>query len=131
MPIELLWDNKDKTVIRQVFDGRWTWEEFYQMNCNRIPEMMQSVDHTVHVFSDFSVARGVPIGGALTHARNVMRYYPENWGILVIVGANTFVNLLVETFRHTFISTLGWKTFTAPTIEAAYKLTEEFAEKSL
>jgi hypothetical protein len=87
---------------------------------------MKSVPHTVHLFSDFSKAQGVPIGGAMLHARNVMQHYPENWGTLTIIGANHFVNLLVDMFRKTFATSLGKKTFTAATMEDAFKHIEPY-----
>jgi hypothetical protein len=126
MPIKVEWHNEAKTVVVQRYDGRWTWDEFHIACTRDTSNLMRTVPHTVHIFADFTKAQGVPIGGAMLHARNVMQHYPPNWGTLVIVGANHFINLLVEMFRRTFSTTLGNKTFTAATLEDAYKLIESY-----
>jgi len=129
MGITVQWDNESKTVIRQTFDGQWTWDEFYQKNNVKIPTMMKEVAHTVHVFSDFTSSDVPSMGGALKHANNVLDAYPDNWGMLVVVGGNTMINLLVNMFRSLFKNSVGGKTFTAQMISDAYKLVDEFEEE--
>ena len=126
MPIIIEWHNESKTVVMQRYDGRWTWEEFYTACTQDTAGLMRTVPHTVHIFADFSKAQGVPIGGAMLHARTVMQQYPPNWGTLTIIGANPFVNLLVDMFRRTFSTSLGGKTFTAATTEDAWKHIESW-----
>jgi hypothetical protein len=121
MPIIVEWENEGKTVVLQKYVGNWTWDEFYVACTQDTVNLMKSVSHTVHIFSDFSKAQGVPLGGAILHARNAMSSYPENWGTITIIGANRFINLLVDMFKRTFSTTFGDKTFTAPTIEDAYQ----------
>ena len=121
MPIIVEWHNAEKTIVLQRYEGRWTWDEFYVACTQDSAGLMKSVTHTVHLFADFSKAEGVPIGGAMLHARNVMQHYPENWGTLTIIGANHFVNLLVDMFKKTFATDLGRRTFTAANYEDAYK----------
>src|SRR5215510_5936004 len=105
MPIIVEWQDEAKTVVLQRYDGRWTWDEFYVACTQDTVNLMRTVPHTVHIFADFTKAQGVPIGGAMLHARNVMQHYPANWGTLIIVGANHFINLLVDMFRRTFSTT--------------------------
>lgn len=124
------WDNADKTIIRVAYQPHWTWSDFYQANM-QVAEMMKSVTQQVHVIADYTEAPSIPLGGAITHARNVVKAYPANWGLLLIVTPNTLVVRLVSIFRRTFTRDMGAKTFSAATLEDAYKIIERQSNPEL
>jgi hypothetical protein len=122
MGIEIRWDNDEKTIIRETYNGRWTWDDFYLRITGEVPPMMKSVNHRVDVIADFRPSGPLPVGPAITNARNVIRSMPENWGCLVIVTDNRFIRVMVDTFRKLFSTGMGAKTFTAATPEEAYQV---------
>lgn len=86
MSIELCWDNPSKTVIYTKICGEWTWEEMYTVSEKSIA-MRQSVKHKVGSIVDFSEAKGLP-GGAISHAKNIIRKQEGYSEITVFVGPN-------------------------------------------
>ena len=47
MSVQVAWDNHEKTIVRYVFEGKWTWDEFYPAY-NKAIEMENSVTHRGH-----------------------------------------------------------------------------------
>lgn len=125
MPILVKWDNDAKTVIRQSFEGAWTWQEFFDSCSKENAGLMKTVPHTVHILSDFTQSGPLPFGGAISQSRNVMKYYPPNWGIIVIVSGSMFIRSLVNTFRRAYPRGFGIKTFAALSVDEAYKIINE------
>ena len=71
MGIEVKWDNEDKTIIRYIYDGRWTWEELD--NARTVAAQFEStVDRRVNVIVDVLKSRLLP-NGTITRARQVVR----------------------------------------------------------
>ena len=103
------------------YEGQWDWDEFYDV-ARKVAELMGTVDHTVDIIADFRNSPNLPIGSSLTHARNVMKLFPDNWGIMVIVSDSHFINTLVNAFRRIFRGGTGKKTFAVETIEEAYEI---------
>ena len=121
MGITISWGNAEKTVILQVFDGRWTWEEFYNTG-RQIQTMIREVDHEVHVLSDMTNSGALPVGGAISHANNMMKQFPENGGLLIIISDKLFIRSMANTFSRVFSGSVGEKVRAAATIEEAYQL---------
>ncbi|MDX1991195.1 MAG: hypothetical protein SF029_02320 [bacterium] len=88
MSITVDWDNNEKTIIRQTYVGKWTWDEFYA-SCEEFALLAQTVPHTVHMLIDMRHAGPLP-GGALSHIGALNRL-PPNMGRIVAVGVGSFV----------------------------------------
>ena len=86
MSIEVSWDNADKTIIYTKVTGSWTWEEMYAVSEKSI-DMRRSVKHPVGSIVDFREAKGLP-GGAISHAKNIVRKQEGHSGTTVFVGCN-------------------------------------------
>ena len=125
MGIQIAWADETQTVILETFQGNWTWEEFYDMSQQAFT-MIRSVNHIVHIFSDFRNSGTLPVGGAITHAGNVLTDMPANWGLLVIINQNLLINIMVSVFAKTFRTNLGKKTVSVKTLEEAYQLAREY-----
>ncbi len=98
MGVSTQWDNEEKTVIRYVYEGRWTWDEYYPAH-QEAREMTKSVEHIVHVIVDVRNSTLLP-KGALTHSRSALDNKPANEGITVIVGANFFIQVMANAARR-------------------------------
>ena len=125
MGIEVYWDDPAKTIIWGKFTGRWSWEEFNSAIEN-VADQMNTVDHRVDIIADMQEGGAVPIGSSITTARNAMRQYPDNWGIIVIVASNRFVQILINTFSS--VTEFGDRTYAVNDIESARKLIAEQIE---
>lgn len=121
MGISVEWGNEEKTFVLQDYTPGWKWEDFYESSSQTV-KMIKQVDHIAHIVSDFRNSGALPVGSSITHARNVMKNYPANWGILVVVTDSMFIRSLVGAFRRLFASGIGGKTYASETIEEAHEL---------
>jgi len=123
--IEIKWDNDEHTIIRETYIGNWTWDDFYD-SVGVVPPMMISVSHTVHILIDLRESGPVPIGSAIVHARSAMQRFPQNWGIMAVVGPSMFIRSLVDIIRSILPGRLAGKIFVARSFEEAYALMEQY-----
>jgi len=130
MGIQVEWADQSQTIVHQIFTGSWTWEEFYSAT-QQSKQMVASAERIVHIVSDLRESESLPLGGALTHARNSLGHMPSNWGVLVIVTRNAFIRAMVTTFTALFKTSLGNKTFSASTLEEAYAIAERYERQQI
>ena len=122
MPVHIEWDNDQKTAIRYDYEGKWTWDELYEVT--RIAtDMFKSVPHRVNVIHNLANSPSLP-GGALSHAQRFSAQNPENWGMSVVVGTSSFVSSLIHVFRKGDRQ-FGERYFIAPNLEKARELLAE------
>lgn len=96
MGIHASWDNEEKTVIHSVDDGEWDWKDAYAIT-QQINEMIESVNHKVDlIIGDDTRRMGKIPPNAVTHWHTAYRSLHPNVGLIVIVGANSFVRALVN-----------------------------------
>ena len=119
MPIEVGWDNDEKTTLRYDYEGNWSWEELYEIS-NKALEMFNSVPHRVDTIHNHTNSTYIP-RGALSHAQRLLAQYPENWGISVVVGTNPLLKALMLVFRKVYRQ-MGERHFMAATLEQARQL---------
>lgn len=126
MPVETHWEAPSQIVVVQEYRDAWTWEDFYHACVNDTVPLMQSVPHTVHIISDFTNSGPIPFGGAISNARNAVRFYPDNWGLLIIVTPSMFMRSLVNTFRRAYPRDYGLKTYAVNTLAEAHALVDRY-----
>lgn len=129
MSVLVDWFNSEKTIILQTFEGKWTWEEFNKA-CATAAELMRTVEHEVHLVSDFIPSISMPVGGAIRHAQNVTSQYPSNWGLLVVISDKKFIEMLVNSFRRIFSRGVGGKTYHAETFDEAKTIISQYEKES-
>lgn len=96
MAIYSVWDDSDKTVIIQVFDGQWTLEDFLAGN-DALRAEIELVMHTVHVIWDLSGSVGVPrnlLSAARQTEKNVGAL--ANVGMIVIIQPRMLMTMLLR-----------------------------------
>jgi hypothetical protein len=85
MSMMVVWENRQRTVLRQVLTDAWTWDEF-DASLDRILEMLHGVCRVVDVICD---SRGsvppTPVE-AWAHFRAQAAALPPNLGRIVIVA---------------------------------------------
>ena len=120
MKIEPKWDNEQKTIIRHVFQRGWGWTDFHQA-LEEASTMMNTVDHRVDVILDFRDASIIP-SGAITQVKKAYSNPKHpNVGTTVVIGANNFMQALVQVGTKLSPGTLqNWDVVFANTLDEAY-----------
>ncbi len=97
MGIEVVWDSDAKTVIRYIYNGRWTWQDLDKAR-EEAGKLEASVTYRVDVIVDVQNSSLLP-NGTISRARQVAVTAPTthpNEGITVIVGAGAFVRSIYD-----------------------------------
>jgi hypothetical protein len=125
--ILIAWDNPEKTVVRLTLYSGWSWPELYEEN-KTIIEMMSSTTETVHLLVDTTQIETVPMGGVITHARNIFGAYPPNCDMRILVTRNLLFQRLASIFQSTFRANLGKSLYSVTSVDEAYRLMNKQAQ---
>lgn len=122
MPVDISWDNAEKTTLRYDLEGNWTWEEFF-------PAMEQGVilraevTHTVNIIVNLEKSLRIP-NNALTHLKRLANSDRGNRGMMVLAGGGGFVMALVRVYTTLFKSSQRYVKITKSVDEAREFLSE-------
>lgn len=119
MPISINWDNPQKTIIRNEFEGSWTWNEFVEA-MDQVGKLMQTVSHPVDILGNMRPGNMPKTGNAIAVGRSAMLHWPANFQRLVLV-TNPLLEVLGNTFKK-MDSVLGPKMILVRSLEAAYEV---------
>lgn len=103
MSITVVWDNPEKTVLRFIYEGRWTWDEFHPV-INQGNQMTREVEHKVVSIVDMRAASDVP-PNALVHLKRVMEQaakYPNNSGVTIFLDAEAFGKAILSMLKQVY-----------------------------
>lgn len=89
MGVHLIWQDDEKTVLRQVFVSSWTLEDFRQAS-ETTQKLLNGLPHTVHLILDHSQSEHTP-SNILSLIRDLDQYVAENQGTVVVVDADDFL----------------------------------------
>ena len=103
MSIMVVWDNPEKTIMRFIYNGQWSMDNFYQA-LQESHDLMNTVDHRVGLIIDVQNSKLVP-NGVLSHGKNVTLRKHPNQGKNVIVGASGFIRTLFDVYKKVYRST--------------------------
>ncbi len=124
MGVFVKWDNPEQTVIRNDFEGAWTWDEFeHAMAESR--QLMLGVSHQVDVIVNMKPGE-MPRGNALAYGVNAMRKWPANLRTMIVV-TNPYVQAVATVFKQLNRS-LTAKMQMVASIEDAYRFVEKQPE---
>lgn len=92
MPFQVIWEDPEQTIIRQLYTGKVTAGDYYQA-VDRNAEMMHSVNHPVDLIIDVLDAKTDMKGfwAALSYANKKV---PDNQRLVIVVGADSFLKVL-------------------------------------
>ena len=128
MPVEVNWGNSCRTIITQNYIGHWSWDAFYRTAHEQTRHMMVGTPNVVHVIADIQQSQQISMGGALTHVYKAAASYPDNWGLLVLINRNPFVNILVDLFKRNHPD-LADRVYIAANHDEAYILIKRFEKE--
>ena len=98
MPINVVWDNNAKTIIRQIYTGRLILQD-YIVATNELEQMAKEVTHTVHSLMDRTDVISAP-GLDLPAMSYANSHVPPNLGIRVIIKGDMFTHVIVDIGRR-------------------------------
>ena len=130
MGISVDWDNAEKTIMRFVYEGKWTWEAFYE-TIERANQMMDTVERPVVSIIDMRKSSFLPYGAAI-HIRNVIRKSQShnNSDISVFLQADVIVKAMINVLQKSYpdiLENTSW--IYAKTLEEAQTLAQEQVNK--
>lgn len=121
MSINVVWDDEAHTIVRAIYDGFWTWEQ-YQMAAVQVGMMLSSAPHRVDGIIDICRSPYVPYG-YMEQLRSIRQGPPmPQLGIIVFTGEHVAYEMF-----HTFVQTEGAVFFSyayAQSIEIARHIIE-------
>jgi hypothetical protein len=100
MPVQIVWDDAEQTVIRFEMNGKWSWQEFYSAYISKWDEVA-NIGHRVDAIADVTQTNYMP-AGSITQVRSFASKRPDNTGIMVFAGANNYVTALMQTVQKLF-----------------------------
>lgn len=127
MGIKVSWANEQKTIVMVKFESGWTWEDF-DASVDQSYVLMKECDHPVHVIVDSLEAPMPPSPQVIGHLQRAWMSRPSNFGVQVMVGGESFVNVVANVFSKVF-PTAGAVTPVAKTVEDAYAKIAEIEKR--
>lgn len=108
MGYRINWDNNDRTVVLQEYTETPTKNDLYKL-ARRSNQMLQSVDHRVHLIVDET-----KINWTLnaTDLKFLERHVPPNQGVVVVIVANA--NLAYKKVMQNVGRAIAPKAYDAP-----------------
>lgn len=123
MGITISWDNAEQTVIRWDFEQGWTWDD-YREAALETNAMIESVGYTVGLLRNVNNSAPPQGGNVLSQWQRTLVQAPSNMGPLVMVDANTFLNMMSMVFSQVQ-NRKGKQLLTAPSLEEGRALLAE------
>jgi hypothetical protein len=106
MPIEIIWDNDHRTILRLDFEGSWAWKD-YDHAIEDAYHRVQEVTHTVDVMLNLLYSDPVPPLKSLKSFQRTLSQKPANVRTFVAVSNDTFAcGLCVSFLKALAVSTL-------------------------
>jgi len=125
MPIEIYWDNEEKTIIRQDFVGKWAKEDYFR-SLDESYAMTMSVSHPVDTIIDMTHNQTNPIQlmNVFSTANKLeQREHADNQRAVVIVGANMAIEVALKMAKR-IAKRAAENSHVAHTLEEAYTIIE-------
>lgn len=96
MGINVVWDDEAHTIIRYDFVGDWQYVDFVAAVAIS-DDMMSGVSYEVDFIANF-VAGPLPSIRDFARIASTRETSPPNLGLIVVVGAGEFAQLMMEIF---------------------------------
>jgi hypothetical protein len=119
MPISVQWDNPEKTVLCQKFEGKWTGPDYYA-SLDEMSRLLKEVDHRVHLLGDMSDSVGIPALNLLAASGRVVKMVEHQFSSITIVKAHNYFQSLVNVVRR-MSPALAERVYFVSTLEEAHK----------
>jgi hypothetical protein len=101
MPVQVVWDDAQQTIIRTEVKGIWTWEEYHE-GTQQVFAMMAEVDHdVVGIINTRDPKSSLPKGNPIPHFNSTARRFADYPDLLIInVNPNGFMRAISGLFMR-------------------------------
>ena len=118
MSIEVQWDNTEKTILRQKFEGKWTGQDYFA-SLDDMSNLLKEVYHRVHLIGDMTHSVGIPALNLLSASGRVVKMVENQFSTVTIVKAHNYFQTLVNVVRR-MSPALAERVYFVNTLEEAY-----------
>jgi hypothetical protein len=94
MAIDVQWMTPEKEVLLVIYGERWSLEDYY-LAIDRSTQMMDEVNHLVHIIQDASGMKEYPTKLLSAGSYTEKKAHPRR-GIMIMVGLNRFIQSLLN-----------------------------------
>ena len=119
MAVELVWDNEEKTIVRWIFSGQFTWED-YEQGSRKIEEMIEDIDHKFTTIFDLTLMTGMPQYPVSRYPK-LIRDVPDKQEFLIVVSNNKMIDMFGRIFTRVYWMNIK----VARNLEEAHAIIEE------
>lgn len=98
MPVEVIWDNEEKTIIRQIYSGVLILED-YMAATDRFLELANSVEHTVHTILDRQNVEEMK-ASSMKAMKYANERIPHNVGLRFVIKPNKLSEAMINMGRY-------------------------------
>ena len=124
MTITAQWDNPEKTIVRQKFQGKWTGAE-YSASIDEITNILKGIDYDVHWIGDMTDSVGIPVLNLLSVSGRVVKLIDRPVATITVVHAHNYFQSLVNVVRR-MSPALAERVYFVKTLDEAYsRLTKQ------
>lgn len=121
MGIHVRWDDAEQTILYCEFEAEWDLNDFHKM-IDDMYAFMTSVNHPVYTINDYTKSK-MPPRQWLSTGRHVQQRSSINSELSIVVGANTFVKVMLNVAQKLFLNNMH--IVTTDTVDEAYRLIAE------
>lgn len=119
MPITVQWDDEAQTIMRWLFDGKWSWDE-YNRAMTESNQQVRSVEHPVDAIMDLTHSSVLPSNVlSNTHAAREENQ-PKNIRWIYIVSRQPLLKALINIFGRLYQRFSKGGLSMVDSLEAAY-----------
>lgn len=123
MPVEILWENKQKTVVRQIFTPPWTLDQ-HRASYEKLMSEISQQPHTVHLIADLIHSQSNMSRLLISIPTLAQVGFADNLGTIVFANRNRFT-VAVERLTEVYAPSIKQHVRFAATLEEAYAIIDE------
>lgn len=103
MPIESVWDDPQRNIIRTIYNGIWTWSELHEHDDGVVIPMVEASEQPVSLIIDMTEAFWFMPGSILGNIKRwIDSYHDHNIDYVVFVSHSEGIRALLETAHRRF-----------------------------
>jgi hypothetical protein len=106
MPIEIVWDDTEHTIMRYDVSGKWAWDELFRARDEVFAHMDSAAADRVDAIINFVGGLHIP-PDALGQIKGLQEDPHPKAGLTVMVGTNFFLRTLLGTATKVYNSATG------------------------
>ncbi|RMG79384.1 MAG: hypothetical protein D6712_19755 [Chloroflexi bacterium] len=125
MKITVSWEDQEQRTLIYRFPSMWTWQEFYNAKAEA-ERLLDTVDHNVTVFLDFSQGATLP-AGAVSEAPKIMKKRHPRATPVIFIGVNPRISIVINMVR-TVLSSRMKDIHMVKTLDDAWELVHQLRE---